>query len=156
MVERQAPDQINPRSLGDYLEVMSKAVFQTGMSWKVVESKWPSTREAMRGFDVAALADLTEADLDELAKDTRVIRNRRKLDAIVHNAQRMLELEEKHGDFQTYLRSHDSFPDAAKDLKKQFKFMGDMGAYFFMYVVGEEVPSHEEWMKSRETIRSRR
>ena len=35
----QAPTQIEIKSLGDYLEVMSKAVFQTGISWKVVESK---------------------------------------------------------------------------------------------------------------------
>ena len=34
-----APDQIEPASLGDYLEVMSKAIFQSGMSWKVVEAK---------------------------------------------------------------------------------------------------------------------
>jgi hypothetical protein len=32
----EAPKQIKPRRLGDYLEVMSKAVFQTGISWKVV------------------------------------------------------------------------------------------------------------------------
>ena len=35
-----APEQIKPQSLDDYLEVMSKAVFQSGMSWKVVEAKW--------------------------------------------------------------------------------------------------------------------
>ena len=34
----QAPAQIKPQSLGDYLEAMSKAVFQSGMSWKVVEA----------------------------------------------------------------------------------------------------------------------
>ena len=42
----EAPPQIEPKSLGDYLEVMSKAVFQSGMSWKVEEAKWPTTREA--------------------------------------------------------------------------------------------------------------
>ena len=33
------PEQIKPTSLNDYLEVMSKAVFQSGMSWRVVEAK---------------------------------------------------------------------------------------------------------------------
>ncbi|MGB2696089.1 MAG: hypothetical protein WBD55_13010 [Dehalococcoidia bacterium] len=36
--ERGAPAQITPTSLGDYLDVMSKAVFQTGISWKVVDN----------------------------------------------------------------------------------------------------------------------
>ena len=64
----EAPQQIEPRSLGDYLEVMSKAVFQSGMSWQVVEAKWEGTREAFRGFDPAAVAALTPLDLDSLGK----------------------------------------------------------------------------------------
>ena len=38
-MSRGAPEQIEPRTLGVYLEVMSKAVFQSGMSWSVVEKK---------------------------------------------------------------------------------------------------------------------
>ena len=148
MPEQQAPEQINPQSLGDYLEVMSKATFQTGMSWRVVESKWPGTRDAFRGFDADAVANLTESDLDALTNDTRIIRNRRKIEAVVENARRMLELEKSHGSFRDYLRSHDGFEATVKDLRKQFKFMGDTGSYYFLYVVGEKVPSHEEWMES--------
>ncbi len=146
MAEMQAPAQIVPQRLGDYLEVMSKAIFQTGISWKVVESKWPGIREAFRGFDAETVANLTEPELDELTGDKRVIRNRRKIEAIVGNACRMLELEKGHGSFQGYLRSQDSFEATVKDLRKQFKFLGDMGSYYFLYVVGEKVPSHEEWM----------
>jgi 3-methyladenine DNA glycosylase Tag len=145
-----APDQKIPQSLGDYLEVMSKAVFQTGISWRVVDTKWPELRQALREFDIDAVATLSEADLEELAQDTRVIRNRRKLAAIVHNAQRIIDLDDEHGGFQTYLRSHASFADTVADLRKQFKFLGDTGSYFFLYVVGEEVPPHEEWMKARQ------
>ena len=67
MAQMSAPDQQIPQSLGDYLEVMSKAVFQTGISWRVVDSKWPELREALRGFDIDAVATLSEADLEELA-----------------------------------------------------------------------------------------
>ena len=35
-----APKQIKPKQLADYLEVMSKAAFQAGISWQVVETKW--------------------------------------------------------------------------------------------------------------------
>jgi 3-methyladenine DNA glycosylase Tag len=78
-----------------------------------------------------------------------VIRNRRKLSAIVSNAQRMIELDEKHGEFQKYLRSHVDSTTTVQDIRKQFKFMGDTGIYFFLYVVGEEVPPHDEWFASR-------
>ena len=144
-----APEQIEPNKLNDYLEVMSKPVFQSGMSWRVVESKWQGIREAFRGFDPDVVANLTEPDLDGLAQDKRVIRNRRKLEAIVWNAQRILELEEAHGSFRGYLRSHGGFEETVKDLRKQFKFLGQMGAYHFLWVVGEEVPPYEEWCTSR-------
>ncbi len=149
MPEQRAPDQIEPQSLGDYLEVMSKAVFQSGMSWKVVEAKWPGIREAFRGFDARAVARLTPDDLDALTRDERVIRNRRKLEAVVSNAGRILELEAEHGAFRDYLRSHDGFEATVSDLRKQFKFLGDTGGYVFLYVVGEKVPPHDEWQASR-------
>ncbi len=149
MPEYGAPKQIKPTSLGDYLEVMSKSVFQTGISWSVVENKWPGIREAFRDFDARAVASMGERDIDKLAGDTRVIRNRRKLEAIVENANRLLQLEAEHGSFRSYLRSHGGFEPTVKDLKKQFKFLGETGSYIFLYVVGEQVPPHEEWEASR-------
>jgi hypothetical protein len=83
--------------------------------------------------------------MDTLAEDKRIIRNRRKVEAIVGNAIRMLELEKKHGSFQKYLRSFSSFADLTGDLRKQFKFLGEMGAYYFLWVVREPVSSCEQW-----------
>ena len=147
--EYGAPPQIDPKTLGDYLEVMSKAVFQSGMSWKVVDSKWPGIREAFLEFDADAVAKMGEREIDALATDTRVIRNRRKLEAVVDNANRLIELEAKHGSFRDYLRSHGSFEATVADLRKQFKFLGQTGSYAFLYIVGEQVPPHEEWEASR-------
>ena len=139
------PDQIVPSSLNDYLDVQSKAVFQSGISWKVVEAKWPDTRDAFHGFDVRTVANMHEGDLEELAKDTRVIRNQRKLAAIVYNAQQMLRLDEEHDGFRNYLRAHGDFAGTLKAMKKDFRFMGPFGVYYFLYVVGEEVPPHDEF-----------
>ena len=155
MAEMGAPEQVKPKNLGDYLEVMSRAVFQAGISWRVVNSKWPDLKEAMKGFDILAVATLSEADLEELAQDARVIRNRRKLAAIVHNAQRLIELDEAHGGFKDYLRSRGGFDEKVADLRKQFKFLGETGCYYFLYVVGEDVPPHDEWSRARDE-RSRR
>ncbi|MCH7786030.1 MAG: DNA-3-methyladenine glycosylase I [Chloroflexi bacterium] len=143
------PERIEPKGLADYLETMSKSVFQTGMSWRVVDSKWPDIREAMREFDPYTIARFGEIELEELANDKRVIRNRRKLQAIVDNARQMIDLEAKHGSFRDYLRSHDDFDATMKDLRKQFRFLGDMGCYHFLWVVNEEVPPYEEWQASR-------
>ena len=145
MPSGQPPEQIKPTSLNDYLEVMSKAVFQSGMSWRVVEAKWPGTREAFYDFDVHKVAAFDERDLDELSQDTRVIRNYRKLAAIVSNAQRMIALDGEYGTFQEYLRSQDNFDATLDMVRKDFKFLGPTGIYFFLYVVGEQVPSHEEF-----------
>jgi DNA-3-methyladenine glycosylase I len=140
-----AQDPIQPEALGDYLEIMTKAVFQSGMSWKVVEAKWPSTREAFHDFDVNKVADFTPFDLEALTKDSRVIRNRRKLEATIGNARQMIALDKEYGSFQAYLRSHGDFDATLKALRKDFKYMGPTGTYFFLYMVGEEVPTHEEF-----------
>ena len=146
-MKRPRKSSLNP--FGDYLEVMSKAVFQSGMSWRVVEAKWPGIRSALREFDAYDVADMRDEDVDALVQDTRVIRNRRKLDAIVGNANRLVQLEREHGAFQDYLRSHADFDATVKALRKDFKFLGEMGCYYFLYVVGEQVPSYEEWCASR-------
>jgi DNA-3-methyladenine glycosylase I len=143
--EHHAPKQVTPKTPGDYLEAMSRPVFQTGMSWRVVDSKWDGIREAFKGFDIDKVARMGERDIDRLATDTRVIRNRRKIEAIIENANRIVQLEREHGSFRTYLRSHDDFDALIKDLRKQFKFLGDMGSYLFLYTVREKVPSWEEW-----------
>lgn len=145
MSPSKPPDQIQPKSLDDYLEVMSKAVFQSGMSWKVVDAKWEETCQAFHDFDTQKIAAMDERDLEKLVEDRRVIRNYRKLAAIVENARQMLALEKEHGTFRDYLRSHGDFDATLKAMKRDFKFMGPTGVYYFLYVVGEQVPPHEEF-----------
>jgi 3-methyladenine DNA glycosylase Tag len=147
-----APEQIKPQSLSDYLDVLTKAVFQSGISWRVVEAKWPGTRAALYDFDPRKLARLTPKDVDSLAQDTRVIRNHKKIEATVENAQTLLDLDKQHHGFSRYLKSFDSFDAASADLIKQFRFLGNTGAYYFLYCVGESVPPHEEWMAARQAM----
>jgi 3-methyladenine DNA glycosylase Tag len=141
------PEKITPKSLDDYLEIMSKSVFQSGMSWKVIENKWPEIREAFQGFDIQTVANFHEGDIEDLTKDRRVVRNHRKLTAIVSNARKILELDKTHGSFQQYLRSHGSFDTTLNAIRKDFKFMGPSGIYVFLYVVGEDVIPHPEFEK---------
>ena len=57
---RMALDDVQPAA-GDtraYLAQLSKAVFRAGMSWSVVEAKWPGISAAFHGFDPKAVAGL--------------------------------------------------------------------------------------------------
>jgi 3-methyladenine DNA glycosylase Tag len=146
----EGPERIKVKSLADYLEQMSKSVFQTGISWKVVESKWPEIREAFKAFDPVKIAHLSMAEIDKLVEDRRIIRNRRKIEAIVSNAANLVALDKQYGSFKKYLRSFSSYDELSHDLHKQFKFLGEMGIYHFLWVVGEDVPSWEEWSQQHE------
>ena len=131
----EGPPRIQPRSLADHLEVMSQVVFWVGISWRVVDSKWPDIQEAFRGFDPEVVANLSPDDVDQFASDRKVIRHRGKLDGIVHNARRLLELDELHRSFETYLRSHDGAMEAISDVRKHFQYLGEMSAHQFLYSV---------------------
>ena len=160
MAPQEGPTRITPETLADYFEVMTKAVFQSGISWRVVEAKWDGFRKALKGFDPSKVADLTPRDVDRLAEDPSIIRNRKKIEATVENAETMLALDREHKGFREYLRSHGGFEETVADLRKRFRFLGDTGCYYFLYVVGEKVPGHEQWAESRGvdpgTMRSKR
>jgi len=144
----QAPTQREPTGLADYLDVITRAVFQSGMSQRVVEAKWGGFREAFAGFDPAQVAAYTGDDVERLAADTRIIRNRRKIEATVVNAQALLALEGEPEGFVGWLRSRGDFDATVVALRGEFRYLGDLGAYYVLYVVGEDVPSHEDWMKA--------
>jgi DNA-3-methyladenine glycosylase I len=142
-----APNKVSTGSLDDYLAAMARAALEPGLNWSVVESKWPGIVEAFEGFDIMKVSAYTPQDIERLMGDARVIRNRRKLEAIVHDAEEMLAVGGDVEGFRAYLRSFGSYEALVADMKKRFRFLGDSGAYHFLYVVGEQVPDHEDWMQ---------
>jgi 3-methyladenine DNA glycosylase Tag len=82
----EGPPKVKVTGLSDYLDVLTRAVFQSGISWRVVEAKWGGTTTAFKGFDPKKVARLTPKQVDALAADTRLIRNRKKIEATVENA----------------------------------------------------------------------
>ena len=144
-MHEHGPERITPKKLADYLDVLTKAVFQSGISWRVVEAKWPGTREALLDFDPKKVSALTPEDVDRLTQDTRLVRNRRKIEATVDNAETMLALDREHRGFKNYLKSFNNYDALSADLIKRFKFLGASGTYYFLHVVGEPVPDWETW-----------
>jgi 3-methyladenine DNA glycosylase Tag len=115
------------------------------MSWAVIEKKWDGFREAFAGFDPQAVSQFGPDEVDALAQDTRIVRNRRKIEATVDNAQALVALDEDTpGGFGAWIESHDGFEPKLDALREHFKFLGDFGAYYLLYVVKQPVPPHEE------------
>lgn len=73
-------------------ERIALEAFQSGLSWLTVLRKRPAFRDAFAGFDADAVARFTEADVQRLLGDANIIRNRRKIEATIANAQAILEL----------------------------------------------------------------
>jgi DNA-3-methyladenine glycosylase I len=74
-------------------ERLSLEAFQSGLSWLVILRKRAAFRSAFAGFDPAAVAAFGPDDVARLLADTGIVRNRAKIDATVHNAGRVLELD---------------------------------------------------------------
>jgi len=140
----KAPPKIDPHRLSDYFEVLTKAVFQSGISWGVIEARWGGLTAALAEFDPATVAGFEPETVDRLMQDARVVRNRRKLEATVANAAEIVALDREYEGFENYLRSHAGYEDLVEDLKRRFSMLGDRGAWFFLHVVGEDVPAVDE------------
>lgn len=156
MPKGSPPPRHAPKNLAGYLEALSRPVFQAGMSWRVIDAKWDGIREAFKEFDPPTVAAFGPDEVDRLLEDPRVVRSRPKIEATIDNAQTMLDLDKEHGGFDNYLRSRGGFDATVADLKKNFGFIGDSGAYHFLWVVDEPVPAHEEWFASRPARSARR
>jgi 3-methyladenine DNA glycosylase Tag len=140
------PPREVPESDDGYLEQMTKAIFQAGFNWKVVNDRWPSFRKAFEGFSVERVAALSPEDVDVLLQDESIVRNRRKIEAAVWNARKMLALRADHGSMQGFLRSLDDRPyrEVNQTLQKTFEHLGRTGAYVFLWTVGEDVPDWKD------------
>jgi DNA-3-methyladenine glycosylase I len=67
-------------------ERLTLEAFQSGLSWITILRKRESFRFAFAGFDPAAVAGYDASDVDRLMADSRIVRNRSKIEAAVHNA----------------------------------------------------------------------
>ena len=76
---------------------------QAGLNWRSILHRRDGYRAAYAGFDVAAVASFDEADRARLLADTRIVRNRAKVESSISNAQCFLELQRQEGSFCSYL-----------------------------------------------------
>lgn len=130
---------------------------QAGLSWITILRKRDHYRRVFDQFDPEAVARYDEAKVEALLQDPGIVRNRAKVRAAIHNAQRVLEVQAVEGSFSDYLwsfvggatihnqwRSLADFPAEtevsrrmSKDLlKRGFKFAGPTICYATMQATG--------------------
>jgi len=128
----------------EYFANLTRAVFNTGFSREVITAKWDGFIDAFSGFDPAIVAKYTMGDIADLLERDDIVRNTKKIEATIHNAQAFLDLIKEHGDIHNYVRSFDDmdFDTRVKNFKKPFKFVGPTTAKIFLWLSGETVPEH--------------
>ena len=130
---------------------------QAGLSWDTILNKRENYRAAFHGFDPAAVARYTEADITRLLGDAGIVRNRLKINSAAGNARAFLEVQREFETFDRYIwaftggkprinlwRHFGEVPartgesDAmSRDLKKRgFRFAGSTICYAFMQATG--------------------
>ncbi|GAB2664594.1 DNA-3-methyladenine glycosylase I [Gordonia jinhuaensis] len=127
--------------------------FQSGLSWRTILAKRENFRKAFADFDVAAIADFDDGDVERLVADSGIIRHRGKIRATINNARRVPELVEEFGSLAAFFWSFEPSVDdtvpvgfvAITDestamstaLKKRgWKFVGPTTMYALMQAMG--------------------
>jgi len=128
-----------PRSDQEYFGLLARAVFSAGLGPKVVESRWKEMGAAFHNFDPAKVREMDESDVSRLLADPGVIRNRRKIEAVIRNAGIFLEQLATHPSFHAYLGDLGAGSDldaAAGKLAQVFAHLGRTSAQFFLFSAG--------------------
>ncbi len=92
----------NDRKIYEFLVLET---FQAGLSWRTVLYKRAAFRKAFAGFDVRRVARFGTRNITQLLNNVGIIRNRQKIAAAIHNANRFLEIQKEFGTFATYMWS---------------------------------------------------
>ena len=88
-------------------EKVSLEGFQSGLSWRTILVKRPAFRAAFADFSIEAVAAYDEADVLRLLGDAGIVRHRGKIEAVVNNAGRALDLIASHGSLAAYFWSYE-------------------------------------------------
>ena len=130
---------------------------QAGLNWRIILQRSEEYRKAFSNFNPVAVASYDKEKIDEILKTTGIIKNRKKVESAVNNAQAFLRVQEEFGSFDRYIWAYvnykpvvNEFTDwkevpastdissmISKDLKKRgFSFVGPTIMYAYMQSIG--------------------
>ncbi|GLP85502.1 DNA-3-methyladenine glycosylase I [Tritonibacter mobilis] len=125
--------------------------FQSGLSWRTILSKRENFRAAFDGFDYHSMAGYGPEKVAALLQDAGIIRHRGKIEAVINNAARAVEMEASEGSLAAFFWRYEvktppepqtvsTCPESvalSKDLKKRgWKFVGPTTCFAFMQAMG--------------------
>ena len=138
-------------------EMLVLESMQSGLSWLTILRKRDNFRRAFSDFDFRAVAKFNAAKIEKLLADPGIIRNRKKIEAAIANAQATRRVIAETGSLAEFLwslvgnrplinrwKSSSQIPAAteesqrmATELKRHgFQFLGPTTCYAFMQAVG--------------------
>lgn len=119
---------------------------QAGLSWITMLKKQENFRKAFDNFDIQKIAAYGEKDIERLMQDSGIIRNKLKINAIIYNANVIIELQKQYGSFENWLDKHHplSKQEWSKLFKKHFKFVGGEIVGEFLLSTGYLKGAHKE------------
>lgn len=141
----------------ELIKMLMLEIQQAGLSWTVIMKKMAGLCRAYDNFEPAKLITYDDRKIAQLLQDTAIIRNRRKIEATIHNAQCYFALCEAHGSLNEFMwryvsgrpvrndwQTADDVPattplsdQISKDLRKLgFKFLGSTTVYAYMQAIG--------------------
>ncbi|MCK0713541.1 DNA-3-methyladenine glycosylase I [Chromohalobacter sarecensis] len=131
---------------------------QAGLSWLTVLKKREAFSAAFNDFSVARVAAYDDTQRARLLADAGIIRNRRKVDAAIHNANVVLDLQDSHGSFAAWLDAHHplALPEWVKLFKRTFRFTGPEIVNEFLMSTGYLPGAHREDCPIQHQIRAQR
>lgn len=129
---------------------------QAGLSWITILRRRDAYYKAFHNFEIARVAAMTDADIDQLLDNPGVIRHRGKLQSVVGNARAVLALQDEGTNLSDFLWQFappaaidrsvtaETIPSSSAEsramsraLKQRgFKFVGETICYAFMQAVG--------------------
>lgn len=140
-----------------HFEYLLMEVMQCGLNWTMMLKKREVFRQCFAGFDYEAVSEFDEADIQKILQQEGMIRSRRKIEAIINNAERFRQIIQEFGSFDTYLwafsnhktfvyhKHQEGFYEAknelsdriSADLKKRgFKYLGSITVYSHLQACG--------------------
>jgi hypothetical protein len=148
--EDDIPRRISEPSLDDHLAILTRAIFQAGLSWALIAARWPAFERAFDNFAVRVVANYGEGDLARIMATDGVIHSRTKILGTIKNARALLALEDEFGSVANYAAQFGDYDALWNDARSRFAFLGDLNCYYWLFRAGLPVPPLETWMIRQE------
>ncbi len=119
---------------------------QAGLSWTTILNKKDNFFKAFDNFNIDKVARYSDKKVASLLQDAGIIRNRLKVHATIHNAQRIKAIQKEFGSFKKWLDHHHpkTKEEWVKLFKQTFRFTGGEIVNEFLMSTGYLPGAHVE------------